>query len=195
MIIFKYGVVSLLDAPCGAVSDPWTQIAITRIQSHMPCFRYHGVDVVSSVIERNVGVVSKIHEWATFACQDLSDPIAPALPTGFDMILSRDALQHLHYKAIAGAFSAYCKTGATYILVGSYNESTANVDMKTPGGYFTINLRLPPFSLPDPLDIFVESMVDTESNHGAGRKYQLVYSLATICQAAELKKFIAEHTV
>ena len=39
---------------------------------------------------------------------------------GYELILSRDALQHLPYKSIAGAVNTYCSSTATFLLVGSY---------------------------------------------------------------------------
>ena len=35
LVVYKYGITSLLDAPCGAVSESWTKKAITMIKQDM----------------------------------------------------------------------------------------------------------------------------------------------------------------
>ena len=42
LILLRYGLDSMLDAPCGGVYDSWMAVAISRIRNSIPCFRYHG---------------------------------------------------------------------------------------------------------------------------------------------------------
>ena len=58
------------------------------------------MDVVSSVIDKNKVKFNDL-EWMKFSSQDLSS-WTENLPNGYDLILSRDALQHLSYSSIAG---------------------------------------------------------------------------------------------
>ena len=51
-----------------------------------------------------------------FSVADLSSPLTK-LPAGFDLVLSRDALQHLSYRHIAGAITSYCRSDAQFLLV------------------------------------------------------------------------------
>jgi hypothetical protein len=49
ILVYRHRVVRLLDAPCGAAF--WWPPLLERIRRFVPCFEYHGVDVVESVIE------------------------------------------------------------------------------------------------------------------------------------------------
>ena len=42
LVLLRYGLSSMLDAPCGGVYDSWMAVAISRIRKSIPCFRYHG---------------------------------------------------------------------------------------------------------------------------------------------------------
>ena len=42
LILMKYGLRSMLDAPCGAVHSSWMSDAVISTQKAIPCFRYHG---------------------------------------------------------------------------------------------------------------------------------------------------------
>lgn len=156
LVMYKFGLSSLVDAPCGAVSLSWTKNAITSIHQDLPCFRYHGVDVVSSVIEQNKKHLEELSSWVAFSVIDISARLS-TLPSNYDLILSRDALQHLSYQNIAGALSTYCRSESSYILVGSYLDSTVtdNKNIQS-GGCFSINLLLPPFNFSNPLEVFAE---------------------------------------
>ena len=85
---------------------------------------------------------------------DLSLPQA-LLPSKADMTFCRDALQHLSYNAIAGVFSTFCRSEATYLMVGSYLESEYNTNIDSGRQYFSINLLEPPFSFNNPIDFFL----------------------------------------
>lgn len=159
LVLLRYGLSSMLDAPCGGVYDSWMAVAISRIRKSIPCFRYHGVDVVSSVIEKNNDRFKSL-EWIKFGTQDLSS-WTENLPTGYDLILSRDALQHLSYYSIAGALSKYCRTDSKFLAVGSYLDNGNNKNIKN-GESFHINLRQPPFNFPAPVESIEERGVMSE---------------------------------
>ena len=69
-------------------------------ETELMCNHDTGVDVVSSVIDKNKVKFNDL-EWMKFSSQDLSS-WTENLPNGYDLILSRDALQHLSYSSIAG---------------------------------------------------------------------------------------------
>lgn len=182
LVMFKYGLTNLLDAPCGAVSDSWTQTLLMKMRIELPCFRYHGVDVVSTVIEKNTKAFES-YPWISFTAADISSS-AIRLPQNFDLILSRDALQHLPYSSIAGALNNYCKSKAMYLLVGSYIDITdKNKDLAEPGGCFEINLLVSPFNFPQPLEIFAEKAKESQRELFP-TKYLLLYSLEMLCQSS-----------
>jgi hypothetical protein len=196
LVLFKYGLTNLLDAPCGAVSDSWTKQFLITMKAELPCFRYHGVDVVSTVIEKNRNTLPpSTYPWISFTAADISSSTG-RLPDGYDMILSRDALQHLHYSAIAGALSNYCRSGAKYLLVGSYIDLVdKNKDLGEPGGCFEINLLVAPFNFPQPLEIFAEKAKEANAKEIFPTKYLLLYTLTNLCQSSDLRSFIQTHAV
>jgi hypothetical protein len=48
LVVQRYGITYLTDAPCGAMH--WIPVALLRISAHTPCFRYLGVDVARPVL-------------------------------------------------------------------------------------------------------------------------------------------------
>ena len=85
---------------------------------------------------------------------------AQVLPSGYDLIHTRDALQHLECTLIASALHNFAWSGAKYLLVGSY-DGAGNRNISS-GDYFDIDLRSPPFSL-EPLAVLSEN-TPTEIN-------------------------------
>lgn len=53
MLIYKYDIGLLIDAPCGVMK--WMSLVIDRVKNHNgnPNFQYVGLDIVKSVIDRN----------------------------------------------------------------------------------------------------------------------------------------------
>ena len=68
------------------------------------------------------------------------------LPSGVDLILSRDALQHSTHADVWRILATYVRTNARYLLVGSYPGHELNRRIRT-GQNSHINLAAPPFAL------------------------------------------------
>ncbi len=49
LVVLKYGILSMLDAPCGSMS--WMPLALTRIVEMAPCFDYLGADIARPIVE------------------------------------------------------------------------------------------------------------------------------------------------
>lgn len=201
LILLKHGLVSLLDAPCGGVSDSWTKRALADVKKTIPCFRYHGTDVVHSVIDRNKAVFAGV-DWVSFSQQDLS-AWNLNLISGYDAILSRDALQHLSYSSIAGVIGKYCRSDAQYLIVGSYLEHGDNRNIES-GGCFNINLLQEPFSFPQPLEAYAEKgkfsvEMAASLNAASGMidpyptKFMLLYRLDELCRSENVIAFVSSH--
>jgi hypothetical protein len=185
LLVYKYNIVHLIDAPCGHVSKSWMKTAIMLLRQQLPCFKYYGVDVVKSVIDDNKLLYTNA-SFVAFDTMDLSKSEA-MLPSGYDLIISRDALQHLSYKSIAGVVSTYCRSGATFLLVGSYLESVwANKDIQD-GAWFFINLLKPPFSFPEPLELFSEYPMNGVIKDS---KQHLLYNMSALCTSPSFLNFI-----
>lgn len=149
--IVSHDVSSIVDAPCGSFA--WMPVLLERLRAHGKTVEYFGFDVVSSVIERNIA----LHHNDTSLHFALHDLTTDELPRGKDLILSRDALQHLSMAQVKSALAALKKAEPKFLLVGSYVNG-ANADIPT-GGYFSINLMQPPFSL-WPHSVFSEQTPD-----------------------------------
>ena len=179
IILYKYGLISLLDAPCGALD--WTQHFIQSIRKEIPCFQYIGVDIVRNVIIDNTKLFpndTNVH----FITADLSSR-KTVLPRNQDLILSRDALQHLPLSLIASALQCYCESEAKFLLVGSYIGARKNKNKNIKVGMaFSINLLAPPFDFPQPLEFFNERTRDG--------KHLLLYNSTDLCNSKALKNFV-----
>lgn len=132
---------SLLDIPCGDFH--W--------MSNVPMegVDYTGADIVPGIIQQN----SKAHSSTsrTFIVKNL---IAEDLPAA-DLVFCRDCLVYLFFTDIQSAIRNLCRSGARYLLTTTFTERTENSDIVT-GQWRPINLALPPFSFPPPLQVITE---------------------------------------
>jgi hypothetical protein len=144
---------SLVDAPCG--SFHWMPLVLSRLEHHGHHLEYFGYDVVESVIQAS----QSKYENASSLRFSLGDITRGPLPLSKDLILSRDALQHLSLDQVWSAFKTFKSADPKFLLVGSY-PSGVNVDIRT-GDYFSVNLMREPFSL-WPESVFSEETPDTK---------------------------------
>jgi hypothetical protein len=150
----------MLDAPCGAMV--WMPILLRRLSIETnQTFRYHGVDIVESVINASIEKFQNYSKEWQFSVLDFTQQ---ELPANYDLIFSRDALQHLSYERIVGALRMFGSAkGARYLLVGSYMVAK-NRNIKV-GDCFYINLTKPPFSLTQYVEIISENVPDSSVKH------------------------------
>jgi methyltransferase family protein len=135
----RYGIRSLVDAPCGDCY--WMSKIATALD------RYVGVDIVPELIEANRAE----HPALTFQCADLTRDVLP----GADAILCRDCLQHLPTRLIQSALDRFKASGARWIFLTTNENVRANQDGVI-GGSRPINLQLPPFNFPPPVEMIAE---------------------------------------
>jgi len=89
-LVLSLNLTSMMDAPCGAMQ--WQQGMVEFLHRNNPNFRFHGVDVVASVVQANTQhFQSEGIDYVTFQQLDLIDE---ALPRDYDIVLCRDALMH-----------------------------------------------------------------------------------------------------
>ena len=90
----------MIDAPCGSflwMSRVMQDVAKNRNSGRR--FRYHGIDVVESVIERvkrKYANMSSGDDWQFSVC----DFTAQKMPANYELVFSRDALMHLSYSKV-----------------------------------------------------------------------------------------------
>jgi hypothetical protein len=186
-VLDRFGLNSLLDAPCGAMV--WTAPFIQARRAVDPTFTYTGVDVVATAIADNKARFAP--EFARFETIDLA---THAPPDGHALILCRDTLQHLSYAAIAGVLAGFAETDAGYLLTTTFSETGrtdpgANRDIET-GGFFRVDLLAAPFGFTDGL---IELYDDTRpTGFQKGHKLAL-YDLPELTRSPAFRRFLTAH--
>jgi hypothetical protein len=134
---------SLLDVPCGDFN--WMQLVELGDRA------YIGGDIVADLIEQNNAKYGSSHRQ--FRVLDIMQDPLPAA----DLLLCRDCFIHLSSRDVQQALRNIAKSGIPYVLTTHYPLITRNTDIVT-GDFRAINLRLPPFSLPEPVTVIPEDL-------------------------------------
>jgi hypothetical protein len=141
-LIRRLKVDSLLDAACGDFN--WLSTV------ELPLRRYHGVDVVEALIEENQRRYG--NAVRTFEVAEISTALLPDC----DAILCRDCLNHLSLAQAGACLANFRRTGARYVMLTTHPAVGENIDCET-GEWRMLNLRLPPFSLPEAVEMVLEN--------------------------------------
>ncbi|MCP3903955.1 MAG: class I SAM-dependent methyltransferase [Planctomycetes bacterium] len=147
-LLTRLGIRTMLDLPCGDLN--W----IRHVE--LPVETYIGGDIVEAVVLAN----RERFPDRTFLHLDITADDLPAV----DLILCRDCLVHFGYEDIRRALRRLRASGATYLLTTVFTGSTFNKDIPT-GGWRQLNLLLPPFSLPKPLEIINEACTEADGKY------------------------------
>lgn len=151
-VIKKYNLKSMIDAPCGAML--WMPLLLKNLSLTQNEFYYHGIDIVESIINTSRVNYSNESNWK-FSYLDFTSQKLPQ-DYQYELIFSRDALQHLSYDKVINALENFANTpNVKYLLVGTYKNMDKNKNIK-PGDAFLINLFKHPFFLEKYLDLFEE---------------------------------------
>lgn len=155
-----------IDASCGDFF--WMQ--------HMDLkgFNYFGLDIVSDLIKKNKKLYSS--SKIKFICKDI---ISDKLPDG-DVILIRDCWVHLSNKDIFLCINNLQRNNIQYLLTTSFTQRCSNKDLD--GIWRPLNLELPPFNFPKPIEIINEGC--TENDGTFSDKSLLLWK---ICQLPDYK--------
>jgi SAM-dependent methyltransferase len=135
------GARSLLDAPCGDFN--WMR------HVELEGVEYTGADVVPELIARNREAYGSLSR--TFVVADLT---RDSLPKS-DVILCRDCFIHLSFRDVRAALANFKRSGSRLLLATTHTDVTKNEDTAS-GGWRLLNLRLPPFNFPEPMQLIVE---------------------------------------
>lgn len=166
-VVQKYKINSMLDAPCGAMV--WMPIVLRNLTATNPKFRYHGIDVVNKVVSNSRDRFGNEFKNWKFSVFDFSQR---PLPSDYDLIFSRDALQHLPLITVVEALKSFSTAkNSRYLLVGSYLNGGTNKKINI-GDYFAINLTQPPFNLKNYVEVFKEGV-----EFGANEKHLVLYDI------------------
>lgn len=138
----RFGVRSVLDAPCGDFL--WMREIVPALDS------YTGMDIVPDLIERNRARYQIDH--VSFMCGDISaDPLPRA-----DLVLCRDCLIHLPTRLIVKSLRNFLASGARYLLLTNSATTMPYHDIPV-GSFRAIDFRAAPFHFPEPLHTIAES--------------------------------------
>lgn len=141
-LLRRLGVEVLLDAPCGDFN--WLRAV------DLGDVEYVGVDVVPEIVEANRRAFG---DRARFVLADLTD--APPLPRA-DLVICRELLGHFPFADALAALRAFRASGSARILTTTFPGHPRNREGSL-GGFRPLNLRLPPFSFPEPEETVAEN--------------------------------------
>lgn len=159
----KYGVKSMLDAPCGDFY--WMQ------KINLDGINYTGGDIVPEIIKNN-------YEHTTNSIQfKRIDILNDRLPK-VDLILCRDLFVHLTNEQIFKALKNIRASGSKYLLLTSYKSRLINKDIAEIGHWRTLNMEVAPFFLDQKIDEIFENC--TEGNMAFNDKYLLMFEIKEI---------------
>lgn len=132
-IMYKYGIGSILDIPCGDLN--WMQhvLIFDRLE-----IDYHGADIVPAIIEKNkLNFPNK-----EFSVLDITKDPLPKV----DLVFVRDCLGHFSDANIFKALDNIIASGSKYLLVTSFTSWNISPDISD-GQWKPINLMIHPYYL------------------------------------------------
>ena len=140
-LLKSVGARSMLDAPCGDFN--WMR------HVELEGVEYTGADVVPELIARNREAYGG--RGRAFVVADLTrDSLLKS-----DVILCRDCFIHLSFRDVRAALANFKRSGSRLLLATTHTGVTKNEETAS-GGWRLLNLRLPPFSFPEPMQLIVE---------------------------------------
>ena len=166
-LAMKYAVSGIVDAPCGAMA--WQESLVNQLQHAIPGFRYLGLDVVQSVVERNrARFVSRPN--VTFVEADLTRPESVQVKGAYGLLFSRDSMMHNTLEGCWQMLDTFTRSPVKYVLLGSYGADKPgrrNGAVQN-GRWFSIQLDRPPFGMQ-----YIEKI--PEANIVGENKYMFLY--------------------
>jgi len=151
-LLARFGVRSLLDAPCGDFY--WMkEVDLGEVD-------YIGADIVRDIIDCDIAWYAAPRRRFVL-CDVISDPLPAA-----DLILCRDCLVHLPYEETRAAIANFQRSGAVWLLTTTFTGPRENHDIVL-GDWRAINLERPPYNFPRPVDVINEESDEVDEELGA----------------------------
>eukprot|EP01098_Paradermamoeba_levis_P000593 TRINITY_DN1062_c0_g1_i1.p1 TRINITY_DN1062_c0_g1~~TRINITY_DN1062_c0_g1_i1.p1 ORF type:complete len:395 (-),score=86.98 TRINITY_DN1062_c0_g1_i1:109-1293(-) len=146
-VFVKYNISTMLDAPCGDFN--W-QPHIDGIHT----IKYTGADIVEAAVQHNKHKITtgeeKFKHFNFIVLDVVGTPIQK-----YDLIHCRDALQHMPFADAKSAIDNFKSSGSTYLMTNFHEGSPGNKDVQ-PGDMNPINVMMPPFNFPPPMEYIHE---------------------------------------
>lgn len=146
----------MLDSSCGRMF--WMPLVLDEVEQQNSDFRFMGTDVVCSLIDKHVQTYANRTNWQ-FQCVHYSNQ---PLPKGYELIWSRDSLQHLPMHAAYQFLNNVKASGTKYLLVGSYVGRGSNRDIGA-GDCYNVDLTKPPLNASPSVEIISEQDAEGKS--------------------------------
>ena len=140
-VVNRFQITSMADVPCGGMH--WQPFLLRDLKNDIRDFSFQGIDIVRSVIQANEARFSN-ESWMHFEVLDFTRALVPA---GIELILCRDALQHLPLGKAIDALEMFSKSTARFLLVGSYLGTDGQNKLIEMGDYYSIDITTEPFLL------------------------------------------------
>jgi hypothetical protein len=138
-LISRFGIRTMLDAACGDYY--WMN------RANLTLDLYLGADIVPELIESNRRRYGADSGRRKFIALDIVRDRIPKV----DLIFCRHCMIHLSLRDATKGLENFVRSGSTYLLATTVPSCTINRDIRT-GGFRGLNLELPPFSMPAPLE-------------------------------------------
>jgi hypothetical protein len=146
-LIRDLNISTILDIPCGDFL--WMNSV------NLDGVDYIGADIVNDLIQNNREKYERKN--VNFRHLNIIDDELPKV----DLILCRDCLVHLSFKAIFLALDNIFCSKSEYLLATTFTSRKKNRNIFT-GEWRTLNLEIPPFDFPEPLRIINEACTECE---------------------------------
>lgn len=141
----RFNIQSILDIPCGDFH--WMRYV------DLSSVSYIGADIVVELVNNNQAVYGSPSRL--FESHNL---ITGPLPR-VDLIFCRDCLVHLPFDDISAAIKAIRDSESKWLLTTTFTRDVPNIDLDS-AGWRPLNLRLPPFCLPEPVLLISEKCTE-----------------------------------
>jgi cyclopropane fatty-acyl-phospholipid synthase-like methyltransferase len=144
---FNTPVVRMLDVPCGDML--WMNVFLTNRSD----IDYTGMDIVPELIERHKKEYAK-QDW-TFRVHDI---VAESLTTSYDLIISREMMQHLVTGDALTVLRHFSDSGSSFVMMTTFPKTETNTEIRKNILRFRyLNLERPPYSLTPPMCVVHEA--------------------------------------
>jgi hypothetical protein len=153
-VVSMFDIHSIADVPCGDGCFSGVLLGALHNSTSGRRFEYVGVDIVTSLIEKNRAVYE---DGSTHFIN--ADVIASATLPHAELIFSRQMLQHLCNEDALRFLRLVARSNAHYALLTTFETSDAFVNADIPcasGDFRPQDLTKPPYSLPPPMMLFSE---------------------------------------
>jgi len=146
IILKKYNITSMIDAPCGDYS--WMKLI------DLDQVKYTGADINESLVIEN----KRKFPDKEFRLLDITEDEIPTV----DLVFVRDCLFHLNNELKRKFLKNFLRSKSKYLLTSNHPRNVINDEMShiTGGDFKQINWCKPPWNFPNPLDSIIDYNVD-----------------------------------